>query len=234
MKWIGAEQTESCTRSARHPGLWATRGTEPGSFSLAAGMSTSGSAVTWFQDLVGKPDIAALSAEAEAVPAGADGVMVLPYFAGERTPIFDLQARGTITGLTLSHGRGHILRAIYEGMACGVAQILALMEDISGDSAAVERLVCVGGGVKSPLWAQVVSDVIGREQQVPEQTIGASYGNALMAAIAVGDVAPETDWSRIHHTVVPNAEHSQVYAELLETYTQAYPAMRETMHRLAR
>ncbi len=221
---------EQLSGAARHPGLWATRGTEPGSFSLAAGMATSGSIVNWFQEFVGGLSLQQLSEEAAGVAPGSEGVMVLPYFAGERTPIFDPQARGTITGLTLSHGRGHVLRAIYEGMACGVAQILELME---GTAERPERLVCVGGGTKSPLWAQIVSDVTGREQQVPEQTIGASYGDALMAAIAVGDVSPETDWTRIERTVVPDPANAEVYAKLLETYTQAYPAMRETMHRLA-
>ena len=124
-----------------------------------------------------------------------------------------------------------MLRAVYEGMACGVAQILQLLDGAAGTT--VQRLVCVGGGTKSPLWAQIVSDVTGREQEVPEQTIGASYGNALMAAIAVGDVPPETDWTRIERTVVPDPAHAEVYARLLETYTRAYPAMRETMHRLA-
>lgn len=222
---------EQLSGAARHPGLWATRGTEPGSFSLSAGMATSGSIVNWFQEFVGGLSFEQLSSEAAGVAPGAEGVMVLPYFAGERTPIFDPKARGTITGLTLSHRRGHVLRAIYEGMACGVAQILDLLDGAAGTT--VQRLVCVGGGTKSPLWAQIVSDVTGREQQVPEQTIGASYGDALMAAIAVGDVTPETDWTRIERTISPDPANADVYARLLETYTQAYPAMRETMHRLA-
>lgn len=216
-------------RAQRRQGLWATRGVEPGTFSLAAGMATSGSIVGWFQQLT-RSAMENLSAEAAAVPPGAEGLLVLPYFAGERTPIFDPFARGTITGLTLSHGRGHILRAIYEGMACGVAQILELMAPDSGEA---QRLVCVGGGVKSPLWAQIVSDVTGREQDVPEQTIGASYGDALMAAIAVGDVPAETDWTRIERRIIPDPTRADTYAALLDTYTQAYPAMRETMHRLA-
>lgn len=220
---------QQLNRPARYPGLWATRGVEPGSFSLAAGMATSGSIVQWFEDLTGR-DVEQLTAEAAQVRAGSDGVMVLPYFSGERTPVFDARARGTFTGLTLSHGRGHILRAIYEGMACGVSQILDLMAETSQRP---ERLVCVGGGVDSPLWSQIVSDVTGRVQEVPDVTVGASYGNALMAAIAVGDVPPETDWTQITRTVTPDPQHSDVYRDLVQTYTAAYPALRDTMHRLS-
>ena len=90
-----------------HEKLWTTAGVESGTLTLAAGMSTSGSLTTWMQKLFGGMPIEALVAEAAAVPAGSDGLIVLPYFAGERTPIFDPDARGLLAGLTLRHHRGH-------------------------------------------------------------------------------------------------------------------------------
>ena len=197
---------------------------------MAAGMSTSGSLTTWMKRLFGNPSFDELVAEASAVSPGADGLLVLPYFAGERTPIFDGDARGTITGLTLSHTRGHLFRATYEGVAYGVRQILNFMGGAAGET---NRLVAVGGGTQSRLWLQIISDVTGREQSLPSQAIGASFGDAHMAAIGTGAVPPETDWAVIGDTIVPDARTAEIYGELFEVYDALYPATRETMHRLA-
>ncbi len=213
-----------------HPMLWATAGVEPQSYTVAAGMATSGSLTTWLRELCGDAPFPDLVAEATTVPPGADGLLVLPYFAGERTPIFDPRARGVIAGLTLRHRRGHLFRAAYEGIACGVAQILDLF-DAAGGSA--ERLVAVGGGTQGGLWTQIVSDVTGQQQIVPAETIGASYGDALMAAIGTGAVPPETDWTR-HSTVIePNPAHRERYDELRRAYAELYPATKDIVHRLA-
>ncbi|HEX2182073.1 MAG TPA: sugar kinase, partial [Rubrobacteraceae bacterium] len=96
-----------------------------------------------------------------------------------------------------------------------------------------ERLVAVGGGTRGGLWTQIVSDVTGRPQQLPEQTIGASYGDALLAARSVGLVGPEADWSRIAATVEPEEEYREIYDELYRIYRELYPATREQMHDLA-
>ena len=119
------------------------------------------------------------------MPPGSEGLLVLPYFAGERTPVFDPHARGVFAGLTLRHGRGHLFRAAYEGISFGIRQILERFDDAH----TATRTVAVGGGLRSPIWAQAVSDVTGRPQLVPEQAIGASYGDALLAAIGVGSGA---------------------------------------------
>jgi xylulokinase len=216
---------------ARHPQLWNTVGIEPGSKCLAAGMSTSGSLTAWVQDLVGDVAFETLVQEAAMVPAGSEGLLLLPYFTGERTPIFDHQARGLITGLTLRHRRGHVFRAVYEGIAFGIRQILELLDT---DANPVRRLVAVGGGTQGSLWTQVVSDVTGRVQEVPEQTIGAAYGDALMAAIGAGLVPPETDWARVVDVVEPDPAHRALYDEMYRLYTSLYPANRDHMHALAR
>lgn len=216
---------------APHPQLWNTVGVQPGSKCLAAGMSTSGSLTSWVQELVGDVPFETLVAEAATVPAGADGLLLLPYFAGERMPIFDHHARGVIAGLTLRHHRGHVFRAVYEGIAFGIRQILDLLDT---DANPVERLVAVGGGTQGRLWTQVVTDVSGRTQVVPEQTIGASYGDALMAAIGAGLVPPETNWAQIADVIEPDASVKPLYDELFELYGSMYPATREQMHALAR
>jgi xylulokinase len=216
---------------ARHPQLWNAVGIESGSKCLAAGMSTSGSLTGWVQEMAGNASFETLVQEAAAVPPGSDGLLLLPYFSGERTPIFDHHARGVIAGLTLRHQRGHIFRAVYEGIAFGIRQILELLDT---ESNPVERLVAVGGGTQGSLWTQVVSDVTGRVQELPEHTIGAAYGDALMAAIGSGLVPPDTNWAKVAERVQPDPQTRPLYDELYDLYSSLYPVTRDHMHALAR
>lgn len=211
------------------PTLWTTVGVEHGTLALAAGTSTAGSLIGWLQTVTGAAPIDELMAEAAAVPPGSEGLLVLPYFAGERTPVFDPRARGVVAGLTLRHGRGHLFRAAYEGISFGIRQILERFDDAHTGT----RTVAVGGGLRSPVWAQAVSDVTGRAQLVPEQAIGASYGDALLAAIGVGLVPRDTDWARIEREIEPNPLTRNLYDDLYETWRELYPATREQVHRLA-
>jgi xylulokinase len=211
------------------PTLWTTVGVERGSLALAAGTSTAGSLIGWLQSVTGAASFDDLMAEAQRVPPGSDGLLVLPYLAGERTPVFDPQARGIVAGLTLRHSRGHLFRAAYEGISFGIRQILERFDDAHSGT----RTVAVGGGLRSPIWAQAVSDITGRPQLVPEQAIGASYGDALLAAIGVGVVAPETDWAKIAREVKPDPRNRDLYDELYATWRELYPATRDQVHRLA-
>jgi xylulokinase len=211
------------------PKLWATAGVEPGSASLAAGMATSGTLTSWLRDLVGGVSFEVLIEEAARVPPGAEGLLLLPYFAGERSPIYDPNARGVIAGLTLRHGRGHLLRAIYEATAFGVRDNLELF-DSAGD---VRRIVIAGGGTRGALWPQIVSDVTGRDQQRPVHTIGASYGDALLAAIGAGLVPPETDWTELRETVTPDTTLATTYELLFSQYRELYRSTARVVHGLA-
>jgi xylulokinase len=213
-----------------HPLLWTTSGVEPGQYTLAAGMSTSGSLTSWVRDLTGGPPFEELVREAAAVGPGSDGLVVLPYFAGERTPVFDANARGVVAGLSLRHNRGHLFRAVYEGIAFGIRQIV---EFLDGEETPIERLVAVGGGTQGGLWTQIVSDVVGRPQVVPAQTVGASYGDALLAAIGTGRVPRDTDWATVGHVVEPDPRTHARYEELFEVYSELYPATKSLVHRLA-
>ena len=213
-----------------HPLLWTTSGVEPGQYTLAAGMSTSGSLTSWVQQLTGGAPFEQLVSEAAALPPGSDGLVLLPYFAGERTPIFDPRARGVVAGLSLRHERGHLFRAVYEGIAYGIRQIV---EFLDGEQTPIERLVAVGGGTQGGLWTQIVSDVVGRPQVVPTQTVGASYGDALLAAIGTELVAPETDWASVGTVVEPNKENHELYDRLYRVYGDLYPATKSLVHTLA-
>lgn len=213
-----------------HDKLWTTAGVEPGTLTLAAGMSTSGSLMEWMQHLFGDVPFETLLSEAASAPPGADGLLVLPYFAGERTPVFDPDARGVVAGLTLRHGRAHLYRATHEGIGFGIRQIIELLESTGRP---IERVVAVGGGTQARLWLQIVSDITGCRQIVPEQTIGAGYGDALLAAIGTGAVPPDTDWATTALTIEPNEARAELYDRLYETYQALYPATVDQVHELA-
>jgi hypothetical protein len=138
---------------------------------------------------------------------GLAGLLVLPYLAGERTPVFDPGARGVFAGLTLRHGRGHLFRAADEGSSLGIRQILDRFDDAHTGL----RVVAVGGGLRSPIWMQTLTDITGRVQQVPEQGIGASYGDALLAAIGIGMVPRDTDWAKIANEITPDPRLREMY-----------------------
>ena len=228
---VTAQAATATKDIARHPQLWTTAAFQPGVHTRAAGMSTSGLLTSWVQDLTGGASFADLVHEAEQVPAGSNGLLLLPYFAGERTPVFDPRARGVIAGLTLRHTRGDLFRAVYEGIAFGIRQILELLDT---DATPVDRLVAVGGGTQGGLWTQIVSDVSGREQEIPEQTIGASYGDALMAAIGTQLVAPETNWASAGRVITPDTSTCSVYDSLYRDYRDLYPATKGVVHHLAK
>jgi len=211
--------------------LWSTTGVFPGTRTLAAGMATSGALTGWFRDLVGGPPFESLVAEAAATVPGSNGLVVLPYFAGERSPIFDPAARGAVLGLTLSHGRGHLYRALLEGTAYGVRHNLEVMAEAG---ASPRRIVAVGGGTQGSLWPRIVSDVTGHAQEVPAEVIGAAYGDALLAAIGTGRVDPAADWTRTAAVVEPDGALRGRYDELYSIYRELYPATRSGAHRLAR
>jgi xylulokinase len=212
------------------PRVWCTAGLAPRTWSLAGGMATTGSVTDWLRAITGA-DFTTLIAEARAAPAGASGLLLLPYFAGERTPYFDPDARGVLAGLTLRHTRGDLYRAALEGAGFGVRQHLELFASLGADPSA---LVAVGGGTTGDLWPQIVSDITGREQRIPAVTVGAAYGDALLAARAVGLVAPDAVWKTGAESVVaPAHEHRDRYDALYEQYLRLYASTTDTVHLLA-
>jgi xylulokinase len=223
--------------------LWPTVYLEPESYALAAGMSTTGALTRWFRDNFAGAETAAeadggpnayeaLAEEASRVLPGSDGLLVLPYFSGERSPINDPLARGVVAGLSLSHSRAHLDRAVLEGVAYGIRQNL---ETMAAAGAPPKRLVAIGGGAKNALWLQIVSDVTGREQVV-QATPGASYGDAILAAMGVGTLpamSAARDWIGPGTTVAPSPADSSTYERGYRLYTELYDTTKSVIHELA-
>lgn len=213
---------------------------DPGRWTYTfGGAATAGAVPAWFRDQLagveqaverwtadlGGPDAyAQLDARAQQVPAGSDGVLVLPYFMGERSPIWDPDARGTVTGLTLYHTRAHLYRACLEGVA------FALRHNIEAGREARypldDVLHVVGGAVRSELWLQIIADVVGLPV-VATQGGEAAYGDAMLAAVGVGVAdeeslrrwAPSEDRER---RVEPDADAVTVYDRLHPHYVGLY------------
>jgi xylulokinase len=219
-----------------HQGLWRTAGLSPHSSTLAAGMATSGLLADWVASVTGTPT-AELVAQAAAIPAGSEGLVLLPYFAGERSPLFDPGARGVALGLTLAHRPAHLMRAALEAVAMGVRHNLETFDSVRPGGSARPgggswRAVAVGGGATGALWPQIVSDVTGRAQDLPAQTIGASYGDALLAAAAAGLVPADRDWTKIAGTVVPRPEVAGLYDHRYSVYRDLFSATRALVDKL--
>ncbi|CAM3706156.1 FGGY-family carbohydrate kinase [Deinococcus frigens] len=216
--------------------VWSVGGAFAPQHNLAAGMSTTGSLTRWIADELARElptDQAydALFREAAAVAPGADGLLLLPYFSGERTPINDTRAKGVIAGLTLSHTRAHLFRAALEGVGFGIRQNIEAFRDLGAD---VRRIVAVGGGAKTRTWLQIVSDISGEAQELPAVTVGASYGDAFLAGLAAGLLkrGDLQSWVKISDTVQPNTEMRAGYDRLYELYHDLYTQTRPTVHAL--
>ena len=132
--------------------------------------------------------------------------------------------------LALVHADLELARATYEAIAFGVRHNLQAFREAAGEPA---RVVAVGGGTKAGAWTQIVSDATRLRQEIPEQAIGAAYGDALLAALAAGLVAPDTDWSASSETVVPSPDGEPVYDDLFALYLQLQQAAAPISHRLA-
>ncbi|MPZ96692.1 MAG: sugar kinase, partial [Propionibacteriales bacterium] len=211
------------------PSLWGTVGALPGTRCVAGGMATSGAITGWLRDLFGDIDFGTLVTLADESGPGANGLLMVPYFAGERTPVMDPQARGVLAGLTLSHTRGDLYRAALEATGFGVRHNLEAIESAGGE---VHRIVAVGGGTQGSLWTQIVSDITGRAQVIPSQTIGASYGGALLAAQAVEDVSITT-WNPVREIREPRPELADAYTDLYRLYRDLYTSTTDITHALA-
>ncbi|MBK0870528.1 MULTISPECIES: FGGY-family carbohydrate kinase [unclassified Saccharopolyspora] len=212
-----------------HPALWGTCGVFPGTYTLAAGMATSGAVTDWLRRFV-DGDFGELVQQASGAPAGSRGLLLLPYFAGERTPIFDPDARGVLMGLTTSHGRAEVYRAALEGIGYGVRHNLEAMADAGGRAG---RLVAVGGGTQGGLWTQIVSDISGQEQQIPSETVGAAFGDALMAGVGTGTAVNEREWNPVARTVLPDPSATERYDAFYRHYLDLYKSTVDTQHFLA-
>ncbi len=223
--------------------LWALPYVFPETACLAAGTATSGSLIRWFRDQLA-PELTAaeketgvnayqaLMQEAEEILPGSEGLIVLPHFSGERTPLNDPRARGVIFGLTLAHSRAHIYKAVLEGIAYGIRHHLEVMKTMGAEP---EQIVAVGGGTKNRLWLQVVSDICNISQRVPAVTLGASYGDAFLAGLGMGVFPSHTAikaWIRDIRTIEPNPANTKLYEKMEGLSLELYRRNKDIMHLL--
>jgi xylulokinase len=162
----------------------------PGRWHLMGVTQAAGLSLRWFRDRFGaagnedgRDAYERLTAEAAALPPGSDGLLWAPYLMGERTPHLDPNARAALIGLTASHTRGHVVRAILEGVAFSLRDSFTLFAEMG---VPVRNIRLGGGGARSPLWRQIQADVYGREVEVLEAEEGAAYGAAILAGVGAG------------------------------------------------
>lgn len=204
---------------------------------LTGGMSTTGAITEWLRreltDLDPEAAFERLFAEADASAPGAHGVLVLPYFSGERTPVNEPKARGMIAGLSLATTRGDITRAVLEAIAFGVRHHLEAMEEVG---ASPTRLVAIGGGLRSRTLLQTVSDVTGLPQDVPSVGVGAAYGDALLAGVATGvldDLEQAAGLVSVSERIEPDPSMWPRHDRRYRTYRQLFEATRDLTRSLA-
>ncbi|HMJ23460.1 MAG TPA: xylulokinase [Terriglobales bacterium] len=162
----------------------------PGRWHVMGVTQSAGLSLRWFRDRFGAagsengPDsYERLTAEAAAIPPGSDGLLWAPYLMGERTPHLDPNARAALIGLTASHKRGHVVRAILEGVAFSLRDSFTLFTEMN---VPVRNIRLGGGGARSLLWRQIQADVYGREVEILEAEEGAAYGAAILAGVGAG------------------------------------------------
>jgi xylulokinase len=225
--------------------LFATPYIFPGTYCLHGGMATSGSLTRWFRDTVatdhlaeekkGGPEAyAVISAAAAKVAPGSDGLVVLPYFSGERSPINDPDARGMIFGLDIGHSRAHLYRAGLEGVGYSINHSLQVMARAGAEA---KIMTSVGGGTKNAAWLQAVSDITKVPQRIPALTMGASYGNCFIAGYAAGIFKKPSDisqWVATDRTVAPDPANYPVYERRMKTYLELYRRTADLMHETSR
>jgi xylulokinase len=208
----------------------------PGKWHLMGVMLSAAGSFRWYRDSLGDMEKAEaarsgkdaydlLTAAAQDVPPGSEGLIFLPYLTGERTPYPDPNARGVFFGLTLRHGKPHMTRAVLEGVTFGLRDSLELMYKLG---LSIDEIVALGGGARSPLWRQMLADIFANEIVTVTVTEGAPYGAALLAGVGAGVYesveAAGTAVVRVEGRTAPSAD-SAVYADYYPRYRALYPAL---------
>ncbi len=223
--------------------LWREQFIVPGLCDISAGTNTAGSLTKWYRDELygdalarekeGQGDAYIHMMEGiEEIAPGSEGLITLPYWAGERTPINDPQAKGVIFGLNLSHTRAHMYRSALEGVAYSINQQLDLMK---AHDIVIDQIFVTGGGTLNEVWMQIIADVLGQEISTPKITIGACFGDALMAASALkypgfesyGDLLRYIRPGKIY---MPNMRKHEIYRKYQSVYDRLYESLRDLMH----
>jgi xylulokinase len=223
-------------RPVEVPGAFVTPAPLPGLFSVGAAMAATGRALDWYRTemLGGTVSMETLLREVADIPAGADGLVFLPYLAGERSPIWDPTARGVLAGLTLGHRRGHVARAIVEASAFALRHVA---EPMLAAGITISELRVCGGPARSDTWNQVKADVTGFRVAVPRVLETGVVGSAILAAVGIGAFSNLRSaipaMTAIDHHLEPRTEHSPTYDKVYAAYRALYPATAPILRPLA-
>ena len=193
---------------------------------------SAGAALAWFRRAMSgpggtPPSYDELISEAAHIPPGADGLTFLPYLTGERTPHADSNARGVFAGMHAGHQRGHLVRAVLEGVAFALRDSLELMRRLNVDA---DETVAVGGGARSAVWRQILADVFGMPVVTVAPSGGAPYGAAVLAAVGSGEFASVEEacraWLRPLDRMEPSPVAMSAYEEAYERFRRLYPRLK--------
>ncbi len=216
----------------------------PGLNMVEGGQVSTGSILNWFkrnfaQGLEAEAQAQGLTLyqlldqEAAQVPPGSEGLIVLDYFQGNRTPHTDSRARGMVWGLTLQSSRAHLFRALMEGIAYGTQDILATF---AKHQFHVERVIASGGATRSPLFMQIYADVLGQPIYTTREAEACMLGSAVVAAVAAGAYPTLVEGSRgmvgVSSVTRPDPARHEQYRFYLQKYQETYPRMKELMHEM--
>ncbi len=207
----------------------------PGRWHFMGVMLSAAGSLQWYRDTL-SPEISFddLLKEAESVPAGSEGLQFLPYLSGERTPYADPLARGAFIGLTLRHGRGHLTRAVLEGVSFGLKDIFTMIQHAGLGE--INQVRASGGGIKSALWRQILSSVLEAELVTVNAVEGAAYGAALLAGVGVGvwpDVATACKQViKIAEITKPDERQAIMYRKMYPLYRELYPALKFSFQKM--
>jgi len=215
----------------------------PGQYTVEGGQVSTGSVIKWFKDNFCK-DVAAaaeqrgvsaydlLNGQARAILPGADGLVVLDCWQGNRTPYVDPEARGIMWSLSLHHTPAHVCRAIQEGICCGTAHILRAMRAADFD---VRQFVACGGAAKSRDWMQIHADVTGVPITLTATGDVAALGSAILAAVGAG-IFTSVAGAMVQETalITPNKDRHEAYQFFVNAYVDTYPQLQELVHTVGR
>jgi ribulose kinase len=215
-------------RTVHAKGVWGTYRdcVYPGRPIIEGGQTSTGSVIAWFKrNFAADTPFETLNAEAAALPPGAEGLLAVDHFQGNRTPHTDALARGAITGLTLKHGPAHIYRALIESVCFGTRLIV----ETFGEAFDATRIVIAGGATRSHFWLQVHADTLGLPLVVTEETEACALGSAILAAVGAGHFASIDEGCaamvRVAATIQPDAAPHAAYQPIYERYCAAYGAL---------
>jgi xylulokinase len=207
----------------------------PGGWVPNGCMATTGSLVRWFQREIGAgAPLEALDAEAAEAGTGAGGLVLTPYLLGEKTPLNDPLARGIVVGLHLGHRRGHLFRAVLEGVAFAFRHHVDVLRELG---VRADRVNLTGGGAGSALWRQIIADALALPVVRRDHRSGAALGAAFAAGMGAGVLDSWSDITRLAgagETTTPDPQSAGRYDELYAVYRSLYPALLSQQHTLAR